>query len=218
MIAKIVYPEVEVSATQGSVKVVVDEPAVNLLDAAAHGASDGLRIGLQVIAMLIGFLALLALIDGGIGQIGLGLAHLGVNLSAVGLDVMHLTLKSIFGSLFAGVALALGVPWQDAHAVGGLMGTKLFANEFVAYSDLNTMMAPHPGGSGMLLTPKALAISTFALCGFANFGSVAMQIGGIGELAPERKGDLARLGLKALLCGTMASYISSAMAGIILSL
>ncbi len=220
VISKIVYPEVEESQTQGTVKLVVEKKTTNLLDAAAHGASDGLRIGLQVVAMLIGFIALIAMIDWVIGEIGLAMAHTGMNLSFIGLDLTHLSLRSALGTLFSGIALALGVPWHDASTVGGLMGTKMVINEFVAYSDLtNIMSRAHVVGSvGHHLSQKGLIIATFALCGFANFSSIAIQIGGIGEIAPNRKGDLARLGIKALICGTMASYISSAIAGIILSL
>jgi concentrative nucleoside transporter, CNT family len=220
VIAKIVYPETETSMTQGSVKLEIKKHTANLLDAAAHGASDGMRIGIQVVAMLVGFIALIAMLDWGIGQIGSLIAGTGANLAFLGLDLHHLTLKGILGTIFSGIAVTLGVPWHDASAVGSLMGTKMVINEFVAYSDLNNMMttASTTAGSIAPLSPKSLAIATFALCGFANFSSIAIQIGGIGEIAPARKGDLARLGLRALLCGTMASYISSAIAGILLSL
>ncbi len=219
VIAKIVYPETEESQTQGAVKLEIPKQTVNLLDAAAHGASDGLRIGLQVVAMLIGFIALISMVDWSIGKAGLMMANAGINLSGIGLEVDQLSMRSILGNLFSGIALALGVPWQDASTVGSLMGTKLITNEFVAYSDLTSLMtqANASGTVAAPLTAKSMSIATFALCGFANLGSVAIQIGGIGEIAPNRKSDLARLGLKALLCGTMASYISSAIAGIIIS-
>ncbi len=220
VVAKIVYPETEESQTQGTVKLDVPRQSVNLLDAAAHGASDGFRIGLQVVAMLIGFIALISMVDWVIGEGGVLLAQTGLDLSFIGLDLEHLGLRSILGTVFSGVALALGVPWDDAGFVGSLMGTKLVINEFVAYSDLTNMMKQASVASETLapISPKSLAIATFALCGFANLGSIAIQIGGIGEIAPNRKADLARLGLKALLCGTMASYISSAIAGILVSI
>jgi concentrative nucleoside transporter, CNT family len=221
VIAKLVYPETEVSQTQGEVKLVVEKKTVNLLDAAAHGASDGLRIGLQVCAMLIGFIALISMLDWVIGEGGRLLASsTGANLAFMGLDLQDLTLRGILGTMFSGVALALGVPWEDASAVGSLMGTKMVINEFVAYTDLTMLMqqASAEGSAIAALNPKSLVIATFALCGFANFSSIAIQIGGIGEIAPNRKADLARLGIMALICGTMASYISSAIAGIIISL
>lgn len=211
VISKLLVPETETSLTQGKVSVNVEKTSVNLIDAAAHGASDGLKIGLNVCAMLIGFIALIALLDFCIGELGLVLASWHVNLSAVGLDVNHLSMKSILGCVFSIIALALGVPSQDAHVVGSLMGTKMVLNEFVAYADMSPMIQQHA------LEPKSIAIASFALCGFANFSSVAMQVGGIGEIAPTRKADLARLGLKALMCGTMASYVSSAIAGILIT-
>jgi CNT family concentrative nucleoside transporter len=211
VVSKLMIPETEQSMTQGQVRLKVEKTSVNLIDAAAHGASDGLKIGLNVCAMLIGFIALVGLIDFVIGQFGLILADWGTDLSAFGLDVSHLSLKSILGSLFSLVAMALGVPSQDANTVGSLMGTKIVLNEFVAYADLSPMIAQGA------LDPKSVAIASFALCGFANFSSIAMQIGGIGEIAPCRKSDLARLGFKALMCGTMASYISSAIAGILIT-
>jgi concentrative nucleoside transporter, CNT family len=208
VISKLMLPETEQPLTQGRVALEIPTKTVNLLDAAAHGASDGLRIGIQVVGMLIGFIALIALVDWLVGKLGLGLAAIGLDLSFMTLDLAHLSLRSVLGAAFSPVAFLLGVPWQDAASVGSLMGTKLVANEFLAYNDMITMSH---------LAPQSVAIASFALCGFANFGSVAIQLGGIGEMAPERKADLARLGLKALLCGTMASYVSAAMAGLILA-
>lgn len=211
VISKLMVPETEQSMTQGEVRLKVEKSSVNIIDAAAHGAADGLKIGLNVCAMLIGFIALVGLIDFVIGQAGLLLADWGTDLSGFGLDVNHLSLKSILGSVFSLVALAIGVPANDAQVVGSLMGTKIVLNEFVAYADLSPMIAKG------LLDPKSIAIASFALCGFANFSSIAMQIGGIGEIAPSRKSDLAKLGFKALMCGTMASYTSSAIAGILIT-
>jgi CNT family concentrative nucleoside transporter len=223
VIAKLLYPETETSPTQGSISLAVEPHTANLLDAVALGASDGMKIGLQVVAMLIGFLALLAMVDYGIGKLGLLMAHAGMKGAMVGVDLMHLSLRSILGSAFSGVAFLLGVPWQDAHVVGGWLGTKLVANEFLAYADmtayLNQVKPLTDAGQAIIpaFSAKSTAIASVALCGFANFGSVAIQIGGIGEMAPTRKADLARLGLKALLCGTMASYVSAAITGILLS-
>lgn len=211
VIAKIVWPETEVSDTQGEVKVEVKRTQANIIDAAAHGASEGLRIGLNVVGMLIAFIALIALCDAVIGWAGNWLYIWGLRLDGVGLDLSHLELKGIFGALFAPVAFVLGVPWQDAHTVGRLMGEKLVINEFVAYTDLSNMLKSPTN----TLTAQAETIATFALCGFANFSSIAIQIGGIGEIAPNRREDLARLGVKALICGTLASYLSATLAGLL---
>jgi hypothetical protein len=154
----------------------------------------------------------MGLLDFVIGKMGLALAATGLELNIGGITLESLTLKGILGTLFYWVALAVGVPIQDAQAVGSLMGTKMVINEFVAYADLTPMI------QNGLLEQKSIAIASFALCGFANFSSIAMQIGGIGELAPTRKGDLAKLGLSALFCGTAASYVSSAIAGILIPL
>lgn len=217
VISKMVYPETETSQTQGTVSLEIPNTSVNFIDAAAHGASEGFRIALQVLAMLLGFIALIHLVDGLIQALGIGLVELGLNLKPIGIDLSLLSLNTLLGALFSIVAFLLGVPWAEAQTVGALMGTKMVVNEFVAYLQLAPTLALSPGTVGAL-SAKSIAIVTFALCGFANFGSVAMQIGGIGEMAPERKHDLAQLGLKALLCGTMASYISAAIAGILTAL
>jgi concentrative nucleoside transporter, CNT family len=212
VIAKIVYPETEVSPTKGKVTIEVKSQNVNLIDAAASGASDGLKIGLNVVAMLIAFIALIALTDAALGVIGHGLYELGLRSNPFGLDLNNLRLKDLFGVVFAPIAWLLGVPWQDANIVGKLMGEKVVINEFVAYSDLSAMLK----SGAAHLTPQAETIATFALCGFANFSSVAMQIGGIGEIAPSRRQDLARLGVRALICGSLASYMSAALAGLLI--
>ena len=168
----------------------------NLVDAISAGCSDGLRVGLNVAAMLIGFLALIALINYLLGAMG-GLA-----------GFPQLSLNTILGGLFAGFAWAMGVPSAEMMTAGALMGTKLVANEFVAYLQFKDIMAD--------LTPKTVAIVSFALCGFANFGSVGIQIGGISALEPERRADLARLGFRALIAGTLASYLSATLAGMLL--
>lgn len=211
VISKLFYPETETPVTSGNNKEAIDlssEKAVNVIDAAAHGASDGMKISLQVITMLIGFLSLIALVNGILGYAGVNLANWGLNTSNIGIDLNHLTLQSILSIPFALVAFCLGVSWPECHTVGGLIGTKLVANEFVAYQN-------YLGLGANVLSAKSAAITTVALCGFANFGSVAMMIGGIGEMAPNRKGDLARLGLKALIVGSMASYMSAAIVGLL---
>ena len=198
VISKIVYPETEVSETKGVVRLEIKKQDANLVDAISHGASDGLKVGFNVIAMLIGFIALIALVNYILGKIGL-LA-----------GFPQLSLKLILGYLFAGFAWAMGVPTQDITAAGGLMGTKMVLNEFVAYLDLTAMQR-----TAQAMSPKGLLITSFALCGFANFSSIAIQVGGIGELAPMRRADLAKLGFKALICGTLASYLSATLAGLL---
>jgi CNT family concentrative nucleoside transporter len=210
VISKIVYPETEESETKGVVKLEVKKEYSNIMDAIAHGASDGMKVSINVVAMLIGVIALIALIDALLGYFGHFLSWLGVSLNAIGLDVDHLRLKDLVGSIFSLIAVVMGVPVKEAMPVGSLMGTKMVVNEFVAYTDLSPMIQQG------LLSTKSVVIASFALCGFANFSSVAIQIGGIGALAPDRKADLARLGLKAMICGTMASYISASLAGILL--
>jgi CNT family concentrative nucleoside transporter len=210
VIAKIVWPETEESATKGAVKLEVKKTHANLLDAISHGASDGLKVSLNVIAMLIGFIALIALVNFSLGKVGLWLGSMGADFSAIGIDVNHFDLNTIFGSVFSVFAYAMGVPSQDTFIVGSLMGTKMVINEFVAYSNLAPMI------SQGLLQPKSVLIVSFALCGFANFSSIAIQVGGIGELAPSRRADLARLGFRALICGTLASYLSATIAGILM--
>lgn len=197
VISKIVFPETEVSETQGIVKVEIKKNHANLLDAIAGGASEGLKVGLNVVAMLIGFIALIALLDYILLQIGLGI-----------FNMPDLSLNFLLGKLFSVFAWAMGVPSQDVQAAGALMGTKMVVNEFVAYLDLVKIKTT--------LDPKTVAITSFALCGFANFSSIAIQVGGISELAPTRRSDLAKLGFKALICGTLASYMSATLAGLLL--
>ncbi len=211
VISKIVYPETEESETKGNVKIEIKKVHANLMDAISHGASDGMKISLNVIAMLLGFIALIAMVDAGLGWIGRWLYwNTSLDLTMVGISLKDLSLKEILGSIFSIFAWAMGVPSQDTHAVGALMGTKLVINEFVAYSNLSPMIA------GGLLSKKSIVIVSFALCGFANFSSIAIQVGGIGELAPNRRADLAKLGFKALICGTLASYLSATIAGLLL--
>ncbi|MFN8310326.1 MAG: nucleoside transporter C-terminal domain-containing protein [Chitinophagales bacterium] len=197
VISKIVYPETEVSQTKGKVSIEVKTGFSNIIDAVSHGASDGMKISINVIAMLIGFIALIALINYILGKIN----------ALAGYPMQELSLNVLFSYLFAPFAFCMGVPKDEVFKVAGLMGQKLSINEFVAYLNLTAIKST--------LSPKALVIASFALCGFANFSSVGIQIGGIGELAPERRTDLAQLGMRALLCGTLASYLSATIAGIL---
>ena len=209
VISKIVYPETEESQTKNEVKVEIKKTHVNLIDSIAHGASDGMKVSINVIAMLIALTALISMVDWILGHLGLFMANvLHMNLSFIHIDLTHLSLKEILGSIFSLFALAMGVPFKEAMDVGALMGTKLVFNEFIAYLDLTSIKA--------VLSQKSIIVATFALCGFANLGSIAIQIGGIGELAPNRRKDLAKLGVKALVCGTLASYLSASIAGILL--
>ena len=191
VISKIVFPETETSPTMGNVKLDVKSSYTNIIDAITHGAADGFKIAMNVIAMLIGFIALIAMVNWMLGHLWHGLS-----------------LDLIFGKLFYPFAWAMGVPAQDIQNAATLLGQKLTINEFVAFKSLTTHAVP-------VVTPRGLTIITIAICGFANFSSVGMQIGGIGALVPDRRRDLARLGLKALLCGTLASYLSAAIAGIL---
>jgi len=196
VISKIMFPETEKSETEGEVKLELSKTHANLVDAIAAGASEGLKVGMNVIAMLIGFIALIALVDLGLGHIGNWINY------------PELSMNTILGKLFSVFAFAMGVPAQDIEVAGALMGKKMVVNEFVAYLDMVHLKAT--------LDPKTIAITSFALCGFANFSSVAIQIGGIGELAPSRRSDLAKLGFKALIAGTLASYLSATLAGLLL--
>jgi CNT family concentrative nucleoside transporter len=208
VISKIVWPETEISETKGTVSLEIKKTNANLVDAISHGASDGLKVGLNVVAMLIGFIAIIALVDFVLGKIGLGLSSLGMSLSFIGINLQTLSLNQILGTVFSVFAYAMGVPGKDIQVAGSLMGTKMVINEFVAYLDLAKIKET--------LDPKTILITSFALCGFANFSSIAIQVGGIGELSPERRTDLAKLGMRALICGTLASYLSATIAGILM--
>jgi len=198
MLAKIMLPETETPSTAGRVSVKIERPGVNIIDAAARGAGEGLHLALNIAGMLIAFLALIALVNG-----LLGWAH-----SLPYLGWLPTSLERLFGAIFAPVAWLLGVSWKDASTIGNLLGTRLVLNEFVSFLQLGPLKAQ--------LDPRSFTIATYALCGFANFSSIAIQIGGIGALAPNRKSDLARLGLKAVAAGTMANFMSAAIAGILL--
>ena len=198
MLAKIFIPETEKPATAGRVEINVEKTAVNVIDAAAQGAGDGLRLALNIGAMLIAFIALIAMVNGILGWVH-ALPYMGW---------MPETLQNIFGLIFAPVAWIMGVSWKDAPAIGNLLGTRLVLNEFVAFTQLGPMKAT--------LDPRSFTIATYALCGFANFSSIGIQIGGIGALAPNRRHDLARLGLRAMFAGTLANFMTATIAGFLL--
>jgi CNT family concentrative nucleoside transporter len=198
MLAKIFVPETEKPVTAGRVDVKVEKTAVNVIDAAAQGAGDGLHLALNIAGMLIAFLALIAMCNGILGWV-----H---TLPLMGW--LPPSLEKIFGVVFAPIAWVMGVPWKDASTIGDLLGTRLVLNEFVAFLKLGPMKAT--------LDPRSFVIATYALCGFANFSSIAIQIGGIGALAPSRKSDLARFGLRAVAAGSMANFMSACIAGMLL--
>jgi CNT family concentrative nucleoside transporter len=192
--SKLLWPETEPSQTMGKVTKVESTKLGNVVEAAASGASDGLHLALNVGAMLIAFLGLLALLNA-----GLGLVH------------QDLSLQLLLGYVFWPIAGVMGVPTADIHELAQLIGTKLVATEFVAYQDLGTMAA---AGT---VSPRTVMIASFALCGFANFSSVAIQVGGLGAMAPERRGDLARIGLRAMFGGAIATCMTACVAGVLAS-
>jgi CNT family concentrative nucleoside transporter len=192
VIAKIMLPETEDSPTRGTVTLPVEKEYANVLDAAAGGAGVGLRLAANVGAMLLAFVALVALVNWLLGFAGL-------------------SLQQIFGWVFAPLAYVMGVPWSEAAVFGNLLGTKIAVNELVAYVEL--VKAAEAG----TLSPRSVVIGTYALCGFANFASIAVQIGGIGTLAPGRRREVAQLGLRAMLGGALASWLTATIAGILLT-
>jgi CNT family concentrative nucleoside transporter len=189
MISKILVPETDTPETLGTTRTTLSIEDANILDAASRGTREGLALALNIAAMLIAFLGLIALIN-------------------LGLDRFGTSLQAIFGWVLAPVAYFLGVPWEDCRAVGGLLGTRTALNELIAFGELATLR------ENML--ERSSVIASFALCGFANIGSIGIQLGGIGSLAPERRQDLARLGARALLAGTLANYLSACIAGVLL--
>ncbi len=195
LMAKMLVPETEEPLTAGRVEMPAMEKESNILGAISRGTVDGLHLALNVGAMLITFLALLALLN-----------------AMMGWTHMHISwfpysLQQIFGWILAPVAWLIGVPWRDAAQIGNLLGTRMVLNEFVAFAQLGTMKG--------VLDPRSFTIATFALCGFANFSSIGIQIGGIGALAPEQRGQLARFGIRAMLAGTMANLMSAAIVGML---
>ena len=196
LMAKLMEPETETPETYGNVKLAVPKTDVNVVDAAARGTTEGLHLMLNVIAMLVSFIALVALLNGGFGAVHSWLPWFPPDL------------QTVLGWIFQPVAFLMGVPWHDSGTIGGLLGTRMVLNEFIAYAQLGPMRDA--------LDPRSFTIASFALAGFANFGSVGIQLGGIGALAPERKGDLARLGFRAMIAGTLANFLSATIAGILL--
>jgi len=196
VMAKIIIPEVETPKTGKMVKIHVEKQYSNVIDAAAGGATDGLKLAVNVAAMLIAFIALVAMINGFLGWFG----------GLFGLE--NLSIKMILGYLFSPLAFVMGVNFKDILDVGYLMGAKISINEFVAYIDLI--------GLKDQITPRSFTIATYALCGFANLSSIAIQIGGISALVPERRQDLAKLGLRAMIAGALASFQTAAIAGILI--
>ncbi len=206
LVAKMLVPEVEEPMTMGTVKVKIEKAYSNIIEAAAAGAGDGLRLALNVAGMLLAFIALIALINAllaGVGDVT------GLNSICQAQFGKPLSLELFFGMIFQFIAVAIGVPWKDALNVGSLMGIKLVLNEFVAYLRMADLISTNQ------LSPRAIVIATYALCGFANFSSIAIQIGGISPLAENRRGDIAKLGLKAVLGGTIATWMTASIAGLL---
>src|SRR6266516_361673 len=202
MMAKILEPETGTPQTLGGIKVDIPRTDVNVVDAAARGTTDGLYLMLNVIAMLVSFIALVALVNGLFGWI-----H-GLHFWRIDFSWFPPTLQTVLGWIFRPIAFAMGVPWHDSGTIGTLLGERMVLNEFIAYKDLGPLK-----GS---LDPVSFTIATFALCGFANISSVGIQIGGIGALVPDRKHDLARLGFRAMIAGTLANFLSATLAGMLL--
>ena len=205
VIAKILLPETADPVTMGSVRVSVERTHANVIEAAAAGAGDGVRLALNVGGMLIAFIAIIALLNALLGALG---DASGLNAAAMARFGKPVSLELLFGLVFQFIAFGIGVPWKDALEVGSLMGVKLVVNEFVAYLKMAEVV-----GQGVL-SEKSIVIATYALCGFANFSSIAIQIGGIGPLAEGRRGDIARFGLTSVLGGTLATWMTAAIAGL----
>jgi CNT family concentrative nucleoside transporter len=209
VIAKILIPEMGEPLTRGTVKMEVEKTASNVIDAAAGGAADGLRLALNIAAMLLAFIALIALINWPLTWLG----------EVTGVQAMlgkPTDLATLLGYLLAPIAWVIGVPWSDATTVGSLIGQKIVINEFVAYLQLADIV--NGKVAGVALTEQGKLIATYALCGFANFSSIAIQIGGIGGLAPDRRADLARFGMRAVLGGSLATLMTATIAGVLTNL
>lgn len=209
VISKIVYPETGEPETSKDFKLSFSKrnrQHVNVFDAISSGASEGMKVAINVVAMILALVALVAMIDWFLGGFGNFIVkYLHINFAAF--DLTQLSMKMILGKVFALFAIAMGVPVAEATTVGGLMGTKLVLNEMVAYMDLTSPET--------ILSAKSFLIASFALCSFGNFGSIAILLGGIGELAPNQRKNLARLGVRALICGTLTCYMSATIAGIL---
>lgn len=203
VIAKILYPETEEPVTRGVVKIEVEKSDANGIEAASSGATEGLKLALNVGAMLLAFIAILALLNHFLGIIG---DFTGINSLSENFD---LTIQSLLGIIFAPLAFLIGVPWVDAINVGSMIGTKIVLTEFIAFIELSQFVMEGA------LEERTIFMATFALCGFANFSSIAIQIGGIGGLAPSRKSDLAKFGLLAVMAGTLANMMTATIAGVL---
>ena len=201
LLSKMLVPETEVPVTSGRVDMAPLERDTNALGAISRGTIDGLNLAVNVGAMLITFIALIYLVDGIFGVLHNGLA-------TIGISWFPSSVEQIFGWLFSPIAWVIGIPWNDCHTVGNLLGLRMVTNELVAFQRLGPMKDT--------LDPRSFTIATFALCGFANFSSIGIQIGGIGALAPNKKADLARLGIRAMAAGTMANLMSASIVGIML--
>jgi CNT family concentrative nucleoside transporter len=191
IMAKLLVPETEEPKTMGAVQMHVEKTESSVIEAAAKGAGDGMHLAFNVGAMLLAFISLVALINAGLG-------------------LLNTSMEQILGYVFFPLAFLIGVPFNEAMTVGNLIGQKLVLNEFVAFSQLSSMIQAHQ------LSDKAVLVATFALCGFANFSSIAQNVGGIGAMAPSRRGDLAKLGFRAMLGGALASCLSASIAGILM--
>ncbi|MDY6310888.1 MAG: nucleoside transporter C-terminal domain-containing protein [Cyanobacteriota bacterium] len=211
VISKIVYPETKIPETGENFTIQYNKrkkPYINVFDAISQGAAEGMKVALNIVAMILALIALVAMIDWFLGLFGaFCLKIIPLHKGVIGYYALnHLSLHYILGKLFAIFAIILGVPLKEATAVGGVMGTKLVLNEMVGFFDLIHIQG---------LSPKAFLIGCFTLCNFSNFGSVAIQLGGIGELAPNQRKNLARLGVRALICGTLTGYMSAAIVGVL---
>lgn len=207
LISKIIFPETDTPETKGDVKVNIEKNASNLIESAAVGAGDGLKLALNVGAMLIAFIALIALVN----HILIGLGDVfGINTFFETEFGKPLSMQLLFGLVLQYLAFAIGVPWENALEFGSLIGTKVVLNEFVAYFDMSRLIELKT-----LVNEKAIVMATYALCGFANFSSIAIQLGGITPLAPNRGTDIASLGIKAVIGGTLATLMTATLAGIL---
>jgi len=207
LISKIMFPETSDPETKGTVKIEIKKNASNVIEAAASGASEGMTLALNVAAMLIAFIALIALVNYFLGWVG---NIFGFNSYLTANFGGPLSLQLVFGSLLQFLAYGIGVPWEGAFHFGSLIGTRVVLNEFVAYLDMSNLVQMKS-----LVNEKAILMATYALCGFANFSSIAIQIGGISPLAPNRKSDLAKLGIRAVIGGTLATLLTATLAGIL---
>jgi CNT family concentrative nucleoside transporter len=197
-LSKILLPETDTPVTKGSLKMDVEKPGANIIEAAASGAGQGMQLALNVGAMLMAFVALVALVNYLLGWLG---GHVGME---------GLTMQMVLGQVLRPIAWVIGVPWSETAYVGGLVGIKVVLNEFVAYAQFGSDL-----GAGAAISPRSTIILTYALLGFANFSSIAIQIGGIGGLAPERRSEIARFGLRAMIAGNLAAFTSAAIAGML---